>query len=235
MRQSKILIIGNDKMLLDKLRGNLLREKYAVVTAADGSQGLQLARIEKPDLILLDVMLPQLDGLEVCRILRRGMSMPILMLSTRGEESDKVIALELGADDCMTTPLSIRELLARVRAMLRRVNMANEVTPPDPQALPQQIRVAGLTIDLSRRRVFRNESTHNLTPRELQLLVFLARNRGHVFSRDHLLDEVWGDDYAGNPRIVDYHIRSLRRKIEDDPSCPVHLMTVRGTGYKFEG
>ncbi|MCL0076250.1 response regulator transcription factor, partial [Dehalococcoidia bacterium] len=227
MRQSKILIIGNDKMLLDKLRGNLLREKYAVVTAADGPQGLQLARIEKPDLILLDVMLPQLDGLEVCRILRRGMSMPILMLSTRGEESDKVIALELGADDCMTTPLSIRELLARVRAMLRRVNMANEVTPPDPQALPQQIRVAGLTIDLSRRRVFRNESTHNLTPKELQLLVFLARNRGHVFSRDHLLDEVWGDDYAGNPRIVDYHIRSLRRKIEDDPSCPVHLVTVR--------
>ncbi|MCL0103301.1 response regulator transcription factor [Dehalococcoidia bacterium] len=235
MRQSKILIIANDKMLLDKLRGNLLREKYAVVTAADGSQGLQLARIEKPDLILLDVMLPQLDGLEVCRILRQEMPVPILMLSTSDEEFDTVIALERGADDCMTMPLGIRELLARVRAMLRRVNMANEVTPPDPQALPQQIRVAGLTIDVSRRRVFRNESTHNLTPRELQLLVFLARNRGHVFSRDHLLDEVWGDDYAGNPRVVDYHILSLRRKIEDDPSCPVHLVTVRGTGYKFEG
>ncbi|MCL0048909.1 response regulator transcription factor [Dehalococcoidia bacterium] len=235
MRQSKILIIANDKMLLDKLRGDLLREKYAVVTAADGSQGLQLARIEKPDLILLDVMLPQLDGLEVCRILRQEMPVPILMLSTSDEEFDTVIALERGADDCMTMPLGIRELLARVRAMLRRVNMANEVTPPDPQALPQQIRVAGLTIDVSRRRVFRNESTHNLTPRELQLLVFLARNRGHVFSRDHLLDEVWGDDYAGNPRVVDYHILSLRRKIEDDPSCPVHLVTVRGTGYKFEG
>ncbi|MCL0059950.1 response regulator transcription factor, partial [Dehalococcoidia bacterium] len=204
-------------------------------TAADGSQGLQLARIEKPDLILLDVMLPQLDGLEVCRILRQEMPVPILMLSTRDEEFDTVIALERGADDCMTMPLGIRELLARVRAMLRRVNMANEVTPPDPQALPQQIKVAGLTIDLSRRRVFRHESTHNLTPKELQLLVFLARNRGHVFSRDHLLDEVWGDDYAGNPRVVDYHILSLRRKIEDDPSCPVHLVTVRGTGYKFEG
>ncbi|MFW0859485.1 MAG: response regulator [Dehalococcoidia bacterium] len=235
MAEGKILIVDDDKTLLDSLKSKLMEESYAVVTAVDGVQALELARTEKPALIILDITLPKLNGLQVCRILRKEMTAPIMILTSKTEEIDKVIALELGADDYLTKPFSPRELLARIRAMLRRVEMTNQKTLPKQEIIPETIKIANLTIDFAGRQVSRGKSTVNLTPREYELLAFLVRNRGEVFSRDRLLEKVWGYDYAGNTRMVDYHILSLRRKIEDDRTHPVHLVTVRGAGYKFEG
>ena len=229
MAEGKILIVDDDKTLLDSLKYNLLKENYAVVTAVDGAQALEVARTEKPALIILDIMLPTLDGFEVCRILRKEMTLPILMLTAKVEEIDKVVALESGADDYMTKPFSMRELLARIRALLRRVEMLKQET------VPQSIRIGNLEIDFARHQVSRGESILHLTPKEFELLAFLAKNRGQVFSRDRLLEKVWGYDYAGETRTVDFHILSLRRKIEDNQTHPVRLVTVRGVGYKLEG
>jgi two-component system OmpR family response regulator len=235
MAASKILIVEDDQTLLDALRYNLSKEGYDVVSAVDGVQALELARSERPDLIILDIMLPKLDGFEVCRILRKDMTTPILMLTAKVEEVDKVLGLGIGADDYMTKPFSLRELLARVRAMLRRTEMLKEKPSFEEEAIPPTIKVGNLFIDLARHQVSLGDSILDLSPRGFELLVFLARNRGRAFTRDYLLEKVWGYDYVGDTRTVDVHIRWLRRKIEADPAHPQRLLTVRGFGYKLEG
>ncbi|MFA5317270.1 MAG: response regulator transcription factor [Dehalococcoidales bacterium] len=226
---NKILIVEDDQNLLATLEYNLLKESYDVITAIDGAQAIETARRERPELIVLDVMLPKLSGFEVCRILRKEMTAPILMLTAKTEEVDKIVGLEIGADDYMTKPFSMRELLARVRAMLRRAKMA-EPEPSDEKTL---LKINDLEIDSARHRALLRETILNLTPKEFDLLVFLAKNKGFVFNREQLLEKVWGYDYAGDTRTVDVHIRWLRQKIEIDPAHPRNLLTVRGAGYKL--
>ena len=233
MTTNKILIVEDDQTLLDVLKYNLVKECYRVVTAVDGVQALEGARTEKPELIILDIMLPKLDGFEVCRILRKETTVPILMLTAKGEEIDKVVGLEIGADDYVTKPFSLRELLARIRAILRRGEMAKLEAHPG-EAVPPPMKVNDLEIDFARHQVFLGDSILDLSPKEFDLLALLVRNRGRAFTRDHLLEKVWGYDYSGDTRTVDVHIRWLRQKIEADPSHPQHLLTVRGVGYKFE-
>lgn len=225
---TKILIVEDDRNLLDILKYNLQKEGYNTVTAVDGTEALDVARREKPDLIILDIMLPKLSGFEVCRILRKEMTVPILMLTPKEEEVDKIVGLEIGADDYITKPFSMRELLARLRAMLRRADM---VTQPSVEHL----KIGDLEIDAARHQAQYRGQPLTLTPKEFELLLFLARNKGLVFSREQLLDKVWGYDYAGETRTVDVHMRWLRQKIEIDPAHPRILLTVRGAGYKLEG
>ena len=232
MTTAKILVVEDDQNLLATLKYNLHKEGYRVVTAIDGAQALEVARNEKPRLIILDVMLPKLSGFEVCRILRKEMTVPILMLTAKTEEVDKIVGLEIGADDYITKPFSMRELLARVRAMLRRADMTRPEAPPDE---PKKLQIGRLEIDTGRHQAYCDGQPLELTPKEYDLLVFLARHRGFVFSRDQLLEKVWGYDYAGDTRTVDVHIRWLRQKIEADPAQPKSLLTVRGAGYKLEG
>ena len=235
MAGGKVLIVEDDRNLLEVLKYNLAKEGYSVVTATDGVQALDVARIEKPDLIILDIMLPRLDGFEVCRILRREMTTPILMLTAKAEETDKVVGLELGADDYMTKPFSMREFLARIKAMMRRAEIVKTGESSAKEAAAAIIEVGELEIDFARHTVSRSGTLIDLSPKEFDLLAFLAKNREQVFSRDQLLEKVWGYDYAGDTRTVDVHIRWLRQKIESDPANPKHLLTVRGIGYKFEG
>jgi two-component system OmpR family response regulator len=228
---AKILIVEDDLNLLATLKYNLLKEGYEVLTAVDGAGALETARREKPELILLDVMLPGLSGFEVCRILRKETNVPILMLTAKAEEVDKIVGLEIGADDYMTKPFSMRELLARVRAMLRRAGVAK----PEPELKPEPLSIGDLEVDLGRHLASLGGKTLALSPKEFDLLAFLAQNKGLVFSREQLLEKVWGYDYAGETRTVDVHIRWLRQKIESDPARPEILVTVRGTGYKLAG
>ena len=234
MASSRIMIVEDDQTLLGVLKYNLTKEGYNVVTAIDGAQALEVARSEKPELIVLDIMLPKLDGFEVCRILRREMTVPILMLTAKTEEIDKVVGLELGADDYMTKPFSMREFLARIRAMLRRTEMMKQEIASSKEVKPSVVKVGSLEIDPVRHQVSLSGSLLDLSPKEFDLLAFLASNQARVFSRDYLLEKVWGYDYAGDTRTVDVHIRWLRQKIEVDPANPKHLLTVRGVGYKFE-
>jgi len=235
MASSRIMIVEDDQTLLGVLKYNLAKDGYGVVTAIDGAQALEVARSEKPELIVLDIMLPKLDGFEVCRILRREMTVPILMLTAKTEEIDKVVGLELGADDYMTKPFSMREFLARIRAMLRRTEMMKQEIASSKEVKPSVVKVGSLEIDPVRHQVSLSGSLLDLSPKEFDLLAFLASNQARVFSRDYLLEKVWGYDYAGDTRTVDVHIRWLRQKIEVDPAHPRHLLTVRGVGYKFEG
>jgi two-component system OmpR family response regulator len=227
MVNSKILIVEDDRTLLNVLKYNLTKEGYSVVTAVDGVEALEVARRDKPGFIILDIMLPKMSGFEVCRILRKEMTVPILMLTAKTEEVDKVVGLEIGADDYMTKPFSMRELLARIRAMLRRV----EMQVPTAGTL----NLGDIEIDISRHAITKGGNILSLTPKEFDLLAFLAKNKGLVFSRDQLLEKVWGYDYPGDTRTVDVHIRWLREKIEDTPAKPKRLVTVRGVGYKLEG
>ena len=231
MAATKILIVEDDQNLLATLKYNLLKESYDVITAVDGAQAVETARSNKPELIILDVMLPKLSGFEVCRILRKETTVPILMLTAKTEEVDKIVGLEIGADDYMTKPFSMRELMARVRAMLRRAD-TSKLKPASEQ---KYLRVGDLEIDIGRHQASYIGAPLDLTPKEYDLLVFLTRNKGLVFSREQLLDKVWGYDYAGDTRTVDVHIRWLRQKIESDPAHPRNLLTVRGAGYKLEG
>jgi two-component system, OmpR family, response regulator len=226
---NKILIVEDDPNLLETLKYNLKKESYDVVTAADGEQAVEAARKEKPDLIFLDVMLPKLSGFEVCRILRKEMSTPIMMLTAKVDETDKVVGLEIGADDYITKPFSMRELIARVRAMLRRTQITETLPIQD-----KSIIIGNLRVSIESHQVLLKDVILDLKPKEFDLLVFLAKNRGIVFSRDQLLEKVWGYEYAGDTRTVDVHIRWLRQKIEVDPGNPKYLITVRGTGYKLE-
>ncbi|MBN1994639.1 MAG: response regulator transcription factor [Anaerolineae bacterium] len=221
-----ILIVEDDETLLETLTYNLEREGYTVFTAMDGSAGLEVARAQLPDLLILDVMLPELDGLSVCRILRREMDVPIIMLTARSSEVDKIIGLDSGADDYITKPFSLGEFLARVRAALRR---------KPKSATPDQLQSGDISLDLVGRRVYKGDAELNLSHKEFDLLAELMRNQGLVLSRDLLLTKVWGYDYIGESRTVDVHVRWLREKIEDEPSNPKRITTVRSVGYRFEG
>jgi two-component system OmpR family response regulator len=224
---TKVLLAEDDRTLQDVLRFNLIKEGYSVIQAFSGVDALTQARQARPDLILLDIMLPGLSGLEVCRILRMETSAPIILLTAKSDETDKVVGLEMGADDYITKPFGMKELMARLRARLRRT----EIKPEEVQA---PLELAGLVIDTPRHQVLKNGMALNLTPREYELLVFLATNRSLVFSREQLLEKVWGYEYGGDSRTVDVHMRWLRQKIEDDAANPRHLLTVRGAGYKLE-
>ena len=229
----KILVIEDEISLRETLAYNLQKQGYMVETSGDGLQGLQLARQMSPDLILLDVMLPGMDGFEICRILRREMDIPILMLTARVDEIDRVVGLELGADDYITKPFSMRELLARVKTRLRVLNlMRDKSTPPETE---KGMVYGNLNIDLERHEISMDEKVLEMQPKEYDLLVYLAQNARRALSREHLLENVWGWDYTGETRTVDVHIRWLREKIEPDPGHPVRLITVRGSGYRFEG
>ncbi len=227
----KVLIVEDDANLLEAIKYNLRKDGYDVVTASDGEMALEIAREEKPDILLLDIMLPKLSGFEVCRILRKEMTVPILMLTAKADETDKIVGLEIGADDYITKPFSMRELMARVRAMLRRSKMTE--LPSAERTVP--LKNGDLEVDIARHQATLSGAALELSPKEFDLLVFLAKNKGLVFSREQLLEKVWGYDFAGDTRTVDVHIRWLRQKIEQDASHPQYLMTVRGTGYKLEG
>ncbi len=234
MAKSRILVVEDDKTLVDVVKYNLAKEGYEVIIAYDGVQALESARTTKPDLILLDIMLPELDGLEVCRILRREMSVPIIMLTAKTEEVDKVVGLELGADDYVTKPFSMRELLARVKATFRRTRMIRQEVETSKAAPCTRITIGDLDIDYTSHQVFIGGNSVELSPKEFDVLGYLASNRGIAFTREQLLQFVWGYDYVGDTRTVDVHIGSLRRKIEENPTQPKRLLTVRGVGYKFE-
>jgi len=236
----KILVVEDEPTLVDTLEYNLTRQDYTVSTATDGFTALEKARTERPDLIVLDVMLPGLDGFEICRILRQEMSTPILMLTARDDEIDKVVGLEVGADDYLTKPFSMRELMARVKAHLRRVRMIREEMGEETTADSRPPTAAALTfgslrIDPDRHEVVNGAEILHLKPKEFELLHFLARNRGMALSRDLILERVWGWDFDGGSRTVDVHVRWLREKIEEDPANPARIVTVRGVGYRFEG
>ncbi len=233
----KILIVEDEPTLLETLVYNLQRQGYNVVTATDGWEAIRRAREEAPDLIVLDVMLPGIDGFEVCRILRKEMNTPILMLTARADEVDKVVGLEVGADDYMTKPFSLREFLARVKALLRRVRLIREemVRESADEIAREKFVLGDLVIDPARREVLRDGRPIHLKPKEFDLLLFFARHRGHVLSREQILQHVWGWAYDGGTRTVDVHVRWLREKIEPDPKHPTRLVTVRGVGYRFEG
>jgi two-component system OmpR family response regulator len=225
----KILVVEDDTNLLETVKYNLRKEGYDAIGATDGEQALDIVRREKPGLIILDIMLPKMNGFEVCRILRKEMTVPILMLTARADETDKIVGLEIGADDYMTKPFSMRELMARVRAMLRRTKMVE--TPTEPAL----IKIGNLEVDTARHHASLADTALELSPKEFDLLAFLAKNKGLVFNREQLLEKVWGYDFAGDTRTVDVHIRWLRQKIETDAGHPRYLVTVRGTGYKLEG
>ncbi|MBM4430866.1 MAG: response regulator transcription factor [Chloroflexi bacterium] len=238
--QTKVLVVEDEPTLRETLEYNLARQGYTVLTAADGLSALQVARQARPNLVVLDLMLPGLDGIEVCRILRQEMSVPILMLTARTDEVDKIVGLEVGADDYITKPFSMRELLARVKALLRRVRLIREEMASESEAIsaptpPRALVFGDLTIDLARGEIVREGRRLSFKPKEYELLVFLARNQGIVLSRDLILQRVWGWDYVGGSRTVDVHVHWLREKIEPDPEHPQRIITVRGMGYRFEG
>jgi len=224
----KILVVDDEPTLVATLKYNLERDGFQVVTAEDGESALNLARSHRPDLVLLDLMLPGLDGFQVCRILRREMQAPILMLTAKGDEIDKVVGLELGADDYVTKPFSMRELLARVRALLRRADIR-------PEGEREVLTSGDLSVDLAKREATRSAQAVPLKPKEFELLAFFMRNRQRAFTREQLLNQIWGYDYAGDTRTVDVHVSWLRQKIEDQPQKPARIVTVRGLGYRFDG
>ncbi len=223
-----ILIVEDEDSLREQLAQNLEAEGYETITAEDGQVGLDTARAEQPDLIILDLMLPRLDGLSVCRMIRRDSQVPIIMLSARGMEMDKITGLETGADDYVVKPFGMGELLARVKANLRRE--ASKAAARNPTVIESK----ELKVDMIARRAWLRDAELHLTQKEFGLLVELMRNKGVVLSRDLLLAQVWGHDYVGNSHTVDVHMRWLREKIEDNPSKPTRITTVRGVGYRFE-
>ena len=234
----KILIIEDETALRETLAYTLEREGFAVRAAADGVKALETAAEQNPDLILLDLMLPGIDGFEVCRRLRAKMNVPILMLTARESEIDRVVGLEMGADDYIVKPFHMRELVARIKAQLRRVRLIREEKNPSPseEAAPEAPIVFGdLSIDISRGEAQLAGKPLPLKPKEYELMLYFARHRGQALSREQILQRVWGWEYTGDSRTVDVHVRWLREKIEPDPANPVRLVTVRGAGYRFEG
>ncbi|MHB9053151.1 MAG: response regulator [Thermoleophilia bacterium] len=229
MNSGKKILVVDDEASVRKLVGSYLgREGYEVIEAADGAQALKLARTQHPDLIVLDVMIPEVDGLEVCRILRSESNVFVLMLTARSEETDKLLGLGLGADDYLTKPFSPRELVARVKAILRRRQEKDTVAGKDV------LRAGDLEIDSSRYEATLAGRKLELTTREFEILRQLVSRPGMVFTREKLLELVWGYDFYGDPRVVDVHVAKLRKKVEDDPGDPKHIKTVRGVGYKLE-
>ena len=232
----KILVVEDELSLQETLAYNLKKQGYEVEAIGDGLAALDKARQVHPDLIVLDLMLPGMDGFEVCRVLRQEMTTPVLMLTARDDEIDRVVGLEVGADDYMTKPFSMRELMARVKAMLRRVRLVREEI--NLAALPTTVQLLtfdDLIIDVTRREVRMQDQVLALKPKEFELLHFLALHRGKVLSREFILERVWGWEYIGDSRTVDVHVRWLREKIEPNPAQPKRIVTVRGAGYRFEG
>lgn len=222
----KLLLVEDDEMISDALKYGLEKEGFEVLQAFDGKSGLELARSTSPDLVLLDIMLPKMNGLEVCREIRRDFSVPILMITARGEESDQVAGLELGADDYIVKPFGTRQLIARIRANLRRVGFQTDTRRPPEQVGP-------LSVDFGRREVTRDGAPVHLSFREYGLLVALLEAHGDVVERESLLNAVWGDDWIGDPRTLDVHVRWLREKLEEDPGKPRLILTVRNVGYRL--
>ncbi len=233
----KILVVDDEVSLQESLTYKLKKEGYQVEVAGDGLVALDLARSTNPDLIILDVMLPGMDGFEVCRILRQETNIPVLMLTARDDEVDRVVGLEVGADDYLPKPFSMRELIARVKALLRRVRMMRDEVNAAVQEghIPQVMTFDNLEIDLSRREVRLDDEVVPCKPKEFELLTFMGQHKGRVLSRDFILERVWGWGFVGDSRTVDVHIRWLREKIEKTPEKPVRIITVRGAGYRFEG
>jgi DNA-binding response OmpR family regulator len=242
-RRATVLVVDDEATLRETVAYNLEREGFGVELASDGKQALEIARSAHPDLVILDIMLPQTDGLQVCRTLRGESTVPILLLSARSEEFDRVLGLELGADDYLTKPFAMRELLARVRAMLRRVKMQTDdrivptngltVRVADSDDKSAALKAGDVEIDLARREARVGDQELFLKPKEFDLLTYLVRHPGIVLSRDALLREVWGYEYPIDTRTVDVHVRGLRQKLEQDPSNPQRIETVRGYGYRF--
>ena len=232
-----ILVVEDELALRDTLTYNLKKDGFTVEAVGDGRSALDSARKFKPDLILLDIMLPELDGFEVARILRKEMTTPILMLTARDDEIDRVVGLEMGADDYLTKPFSMRELMARVKAQLRRSRILREELAKVEPAQKQQekLKFGNLVINLTRREVTLDDQAIQLKPQEYELLVFFAEHKGQMLSREFILERVWGWDFIGDSRTVDVHVRWLRQKIEEDASEPKRIITVRGGGYRFEG
>jgi DNA-binding response OmpR family regulator len=225
---ARVLVVDDEPHIVELVRYNLAREGFEVAVAYDGHEALEQARAQPPDLIILDLMLPYVDGLEVCRHLRRASAVPILVLTAKDSEQDRVRGLELGADDYVTKPFSPRELVARVRAILRRAGR--------DAALPREAPVSagGLVLDPGTHEVRLRDRPVDLTTKEFDLLRLLMSHPNQVFTRDFLLEHLWGYEYVGTTRTVDMHISRLREKIEDDPAAPTYIVTVRGVGYKFK-
>lgn len=227
---AKILVVDDEPSIVKSIQYSLEKEGYQVVTANDGQQAVDVARREKPNLIVLDVMLPSLDGYEVCRQIRQEMVVPVIMLTAKGEEIDKVVGLEIGADEYVTKPFSLRELLARIKALLRLISRYQE----ERTTQPDRIEIGDLVIDLARHEVTLGEKILNLTLKEYELLKLMALNANKVLSREYLIEQIWGYDFTGEGRTVDVHVHWLREKIEKDPNNPMRIQTVRGVGYRFE-
>lgn len=225
---ARLLLIDDEANLRHTLSYALRQEGYEVLTAQDGEEGLELFRTSAPDLVILDVMMPKQDGFEVCRRLRKASDVPIVMLTARDTELDKIVGLEIGADDYLAKPFSVRELIARVRAMLRRSGRRSEA------AAGGIVERDGLVVDPGRRRVTRESGEVALKPKEFELLVFLMTRAGQVFSREQILAAVWGYDFAGDSRTVDTHVKTLRERLGDDASRPRWIETIRGVGYRFK-
>jgi DNA-binding response OmpR family regulator len=223
---TRILLVDDEANLRHTVGYALRREGYEIASAEDGEKGLELFRSTKPDLVVLDVMLPRMDGLAVCRAIRRESDVPVIMLTARDTELDTVVGLEVGADDYLTKPFSMVELVARIRAMLRRA-------APRHGSAPELVERRGLTIDVARRRVTLDGGDVELKPREFDLLAHLAGSPGRVFTREQLLTSVWGLEYAGDPRTVDTHVKTLRERLGDEVERPRWIETVRGVGYRF--
>ena len=224
----KILVVDDESAILQTLRFNLERNGYSVVSAGDGRSAVALATAERPDLIIMDIMLPVMDGIEACKEIRRTSSVPIIMLTAKDQEIDKVLALELGADDYVTKPFSLHEFLARVKARLRRQNGSNEGAPGQPIAAGE------IVLDPSRQLLIVRDLEVTLAPKEFSLLQVLMENRGRVVTRQTLLDKVWGYDFEGEQQTISVHVRWLREKVEIDPNNPRHIVTVRSRGYMFK-
>ncbi|MBE4908241.1 response regulator transcription factor [Bacillus luteolus] len=228
----KVLVVDDEPSISTLLQYNLNQAGFEVITAMDGEEGFQKALDERPDILVLDLMLPKMDGIEVCKQLRQQkVTTPILMLTAKDDEFDKIIGLELGADDYMTKPFSPREVVARVKAILRRTNIQTE---KEEELDTENIVIGELRILPDHYEAYTNQVRLELTPKEFELLVYLARNKGRVLTRDQLLSAVWNYDFAGDTRIVDVHISHLREKIESNSKKPVYIKTIRGLGYKLE-
>ena len=236
---ASILIIEDETNIQKAVEYNLVRVGYKVYVASDGEEGLNIFNERKPNLLILDLMLPKLDGLEVCKIIRSSSNVPILMLTAKGEEIDRVVGLEIGADDYLVKPFGMHELVARVKAILRRVNLESEnsvsMRSRNLEKTSDVLISGNLVLDAQRYKVSLNQVELDLKPREFQLLFLFMSNIGLVLTRNKILDELWGQEFIGDLRSVDVHVRWLRVKLEDDSSNPKRLVTIRGVGYRFEG
>jgi len=227
MSDKRILVVDDEEHIVELIKFNLEKNGYKVITADNGKDALEIAKEQHPDLVLLDLMLPGIDGLEVCKEIRKEASisnMPIIMITAKGEELDKILGLELGADDYITKPFSVRELIARSKAILRRTTVKYE---------DNNFKFGDITIDFQKHEVKKDGEKIELTLKEFELLEILIKNKGRVMTRDFLLDKIWGYEYVGETRTVDVHVRHLRQKVEKDDKNPVYIQTIRGIGYKF--